>query len=117
MLNVFVKTNEIDFSGDTDFQQPGVNKTPSEDINKFLLVTSDFGNEIPGELNLYGMDGKSNSASFRRKLDAIFKNIIRNQNPIEFLFKNLKHFDAQNSVISNLIKEIDIGKKKDLSKF
>ena len=109
--------NEIDFSGDTDFQQPGVNKTPSEDINKFLLVTSDFGNEIPGELNLYGMDGKLNSASFRRKLDPIFKNIIRNQNPMEFLFKNLKHFDAQNSVIGNLIKEIDIVKKKDLSKF
>ena len=109
--------NEIDFSGDIDFQQPVVNKTLSEDINKFVLATSDFGNKIPGELNLYRMGGKLNSASFRRKLDPIFKNVIRNQNPIEFLFKNLKHFDAQNSVIGNLIKEIDICKKKDLSKF
>ena len=106
----------IDFSGDTDFQQSVVNKTPSEDIKKFLLVTSDFGNKIQGELNLYGTDGKLNSASFRRKLDPISKNVIRNQNSIEFLFKDLKHFDAQNSVIGNLIKEIDIGKKKDLSK-
>ena len=106
----------IDFSEDTDFQQSIVNKTPSEDVKKFLLTTSDFGNEIQGELNLYRMDGKLNSAIFRRKLDPISKNVIRNESPIEFLFKNLKHFDAQNPVIGNLIKEIDIGKKKDLSK-
>ena len=80
------------------------------------MVTSDFGNKIQGELNLYGVDGKLNSASFRRKLDPISKNAIRKQNSIEFLFKDLKHFDAQNPVIGNLIKEIDIGKKKDLSK-
>ena len=80
------------------------------------MTTSDFGNEIQGELNLYRMDGTLNSAIFRRKLDPISKNVIRNESPIEFLFKNLKHFDAQNPVIGNLIKEIDIGKKKDLSK-
>ena len=44
--------DEIDFSGNTDFQQSIVNNTPSEDIKKFLLATSDFGNEIQGELNL-----------------------------------------------------------------
>ena len=106
----------IDFSEDTDFQQSIVNKTPSKDVKKFLLTTSDFGNEIQGELNLYRMDGKLKSAIFRRKLDPISKNVIRNESPIEFLFKNLKYFDAQNPVIGNLIKEIDIGKKKDLSK-
>ena len=62
------------------------------------------------------MDGKLDSATFRRKFDPISKNVIRNQNPMELLFKDLKHFDAQNPVIGNLIKEIDIGKKKDLSK-
>ena len=106
----------IDFSEDTDFQQSIVNKTPSEDVKKFLLTTSDFGNEIQRELNLYRMDGKLNSAIFRRKLDPISKNVFRNESPTEFLFKNLKHFDAQNPVIGNLIKEMDIGKKKDLSK-
>ena len=108
--------NGTDFSGDTDFQQSIINKTLSEDVKKLLLATSDFGNKIQGELNLYGTDRKLNSASFRRKLDPISKNVIRNQNPIEFLFKHLKHFDAQNPVIGNLIKEIEIGKKKDLSK-
>ena len=100
-----------DFSGDTDFQQSIVNKTPSEDIKKFLLATSDFGNKIQGELNIYEIDGKLNSASFRRKLEPISKNVI-----IEFLFKDLKRFDEQNPVIGNLIKEIDIPEKKDLSK-
>ena len=39
-----------------------------------------------------------------------------NQNLIDFLFKELKHFDVQNPLIGNLIMEIDIGKKKHLSK-
>ena len=33
---------------------------------------------------------------FGRKPYAISKNVIRNQNPIELLFKDSKHFDAQN---------------------
>ena len=32
------------------------------------------------------------------------------------MFKDLKDFDAQNPVIGSLIREVDIGKKKDLSK-
>ena len=39
-----------------------------------------------------------------------------NQNLIDFLFKDLKHFVVQNPLIVNLIMEIDIGKKKHLSK-
>ena len=46
-----------------------------------------------------------------------FKKNIKNQNPVELLFKDVKHFDAQNSVIGSLIREVDIGKKKDFSKF
>ena len=57
-----------------------------------------------------------NEASFRRKLDPISRNIIKNQNPIEQLFKDVKHFDAQNPVIGYLIREFNIG-KKGLSKF
>ena len=33
------------------------------------------------------------------------------------LLKDLKVFDTQNPVIGNLLREVDIGKKKDLSKF
>ena len=52
-----------------------------------------------------------NEVSHRRKLDSISKNIIKNQNPIELLLKDVKHFDAQNPVIGSLIREVDIGKK------
>ena len=36
----------IDFSHDTDFQQEIVKNTPSEDVKKYLLPTSEFGNKI-----------------------------------------------------------------------
>ena len=41
---------------------------------------------------------------------------MKNQNTIELLFKDVKHFDAQNRVIASLIQEVDIGRKKDQSK-
>ena len=43
----------IDFSQDNDFQQQLVNNPLSEDVKKFLLATSNFGEEIQGELDLY----------------------------------------------------------------
>ena len=36
---------------------------------------------------------------------------------MELLFKDVKHFDAQNLVIGSLIWEVGIGRKKYLSKF
>ena len=117
----------MDFSSDTDIQQEIVKNAPSEDVNKFLLATSEFGQEIHEEINLYVTNNRLNEASFRQKLDPISKNIIKNQNPVDLLFKDLKHFDTQNpvemlfkdlkhcdtqnSVIDNLIREVDIGKK------
>ena len=107
----------IDFSTDTDFQQQLVSETTSEDVKKFLLATSEFGEEIQGEIDLYVTNSRLNEASFKRKLDPVSKNILKNQNPIELLFKDIKHFDAQNPVIGSLIRKADIGKKKYLSKF
>ena len=86
----------------------------SKDAKKFLLATSNFGEEIQGELYLYVTNNRLNEASFRRRLDPISKNIIRDKNPIELLFKDVKHFDAQNPVIGSLIKEVGVGKKKRL---
>ena len=84
----------------------------SKDVKKFVLANSDFGEEIQGELDLYVTNNRLNKASFRRRLDPISKNIIGNKNPIELLFKDVKHFDAQNPVIGFLIKEVDISEKK-----
>ena len=107
----------IDFSSDTDFQQGIVWNAPSEDVKTLLLATSEFGHDMQGEIDLYVTNNRLNKATFRRNLDPISKNIIKNQNPSELLFKDLKHFDTQNPVIGNLIREFDIGKKKALSKF
>ena len=89
----------------------------SEDVKKFLLATSNFGEEIQRELDLYVTNNRLDKASFRRGLNPISKNIIRNKNSIKLLLKDVKHFDAQNLVIGSLIKEVDVGKKKDSSKF
>ena len=89
----------------------------SEDVKTFLLATSNFGEQIQGELDLYVTSTRLNEASFRRRLDLISKNIIRNKNSIELLLKDVNHFDAQNPVIGCLIKKFDVGKKKDLSNF
>lgn len=123
LLGNFVQTfytdwlDGIDFSSDTDFQQEIVKNGLRKDVKKFLLATCEFGQEIQGEIDLYVTNDRLNEAIFSRKLDLVLKNIIKNQNPFESLFKDLEHFDTQNPVIENLIREIDIGKKKDLSKF
>ena len=85
----------------------------SKDVKNFLLSTSDFGEEIQGELDLYITNGRLNEASFRRRLDPISKNIIQNKNPIELSFlKDVKYFYAQNLVIGSLIKEVGADKEK-----
>ena len=52
-----------------------------------------------------------NNASFRQKLDPISKNILRKQNPVEFVFEDISIFDAENAVAGFLLKELDVGKK------
>ena len=71
-----------DFSQHNDFQQQLVNNPLSEDFKKFLLATTDFGEEIQGELDLYVTNKRLNEAIFRRRIDSISKNIIKNENPI-----------------------------------
>ena len=65
----------IDFSQETDFQQQLVNEPLSEDVRNFILATSDFGEEMQGEQDLYGTINRLNEASFRRRLEPISKNI------------------------------------------
>ena len=63
------------------------------------------------------INNRLNEVSFRQKLDPISKNMIKNHNPIGLLFNDVKHFDVQNPLIGSLVKELDIGEKKGLSKF
>ena len=61
----------IDFSQDNDFQQQLVNNPLSKDVKKFLLATSNFGEEIQEKLDIYVTNNRLNDASFRKRLDPI----------------------------------------------
>ena len=41
----------IDFSRDIDFQQKILKNTPRKDVKQYLLATSEFGQEIQGEID------------------------------------------------------------------
>ena len=94
----------IDFSLDTDFQGNIVSQAPIEDVKIFLLATSEFGEENQAEIDLYVTNDRLGEASFRRKLDPMSKSIIRNQNPVMLVFKDifLRTFDVRNLKIGSL---------------
>ena len=84
---------------------------PSEDVKKYLLATSDFSKGIQNDINNYVTRDRINSSSFRQKLDPIAKNIIRRQNPVELVFEDVSTFDAKNSIVGSLLRELDVSKK------
>ena len=95
----------IDFSLDADFQGNIVSQAPIEDVKIFLLATSEFGEENQAETDLYVTNDRLGEASFRRKLDPMSKSIIRNQNPVMLVFKDifLRTFDVRNLKIGSLL--------------
>ena len=90
---------------------------PSEDVQKYILVTSDFAKGVQTDINHYVTRDRINNASFRQKLDLISKNILRRQNPIELVFEDISTFDVEDPVVGSLLKELDFGKKDLASEF
>ena len=90
---------------------------PKEDVQKYLLATSDFAKSMQTDINYYVTRDRINDASFRQKLDPISKNILRRQNPLELVFEDISTFDAENPIIGSLLREIDIKKKQSDSDF
>ena len=56
---------------------------PKEDVQKYILATSDFAKSIQTDINHYVTRDRINNASFRQRLDPISENILRRQNPLE----------------------------------
>ena len=102
---------EIDAVIDSGFQRKIIFEAPNENVRNHLLATTEFGQEIQSDIDLHITRDRLNQASFRRNFDPIAKSIIRNQNPLELVFKNFKHFDGRNPVIGSLIRKVDVGKK------
>ena len=90
---------------------------PKEDVQKYILATSDFAKSIQTDINHYVTRERINDTSFRQKLDPISKNILRRQNPLELVFEDISTFDAENPIVGSLLREIDISKKQSDSDF
>ena len=63
---------------DSDFYGRIANDSnlPLEDMQKYILVTSDFTKGIQTDINHYVTKDRINNASFHQKLDPISKNIL-----------------------------------------
>ena len=90
---------------------------PKEDVQKYILATSDFAKSIQTDINNYVTRDRINDASFRQRLDPINRNILRRQNPLELVFEDISTFDAENPIVGSLLREIDIKKKQSDSDF
>ena len=97
----------------SDFYEQITNdyNTPSEDVQKYILATSDFTNGMQTDINHYVTKDRINNASFRQKLDLISKNILRRQNSLELVFDDISTLDAGNPIVGSLLKEVDVVKK------
>ena len=83
---------------------------PKEDVQKYILTTSDFAKSIQTDINHYVTRDRINDVSFRQRLDPISKNILRRQNPLELVFEDISTFDAENSIVGSLLREIVLKK-------
>ena len=90
-----------------------------EDLQKFILATSDLGNELQEDINeITGGDEKFNNAVLRRALDLKNNDLFRNPQAITLLFNDVEKFHQQNPIIGKLASQINVSKlsEKDLTK-
>ena len=83
-------------------------------MKKWLLATSDCGNEIQEDLNaIVGHDEKFNNAIVRHSLDLKDEAVFRNPNPLNITFHDMKKFDLVNPVIGKLATQVKASKLTD----
>ena len=90
-----------------------------QDLKKWLLATSEYGNEIQKDLNaIFGYDEKFNNAIVRHALDLKDSAIFRNPNLLNVTFLDVKKFDMTNPIIGKLAAQIKANKlsNEDLTK-
>ena len=85
---------------------------PKDDVQKYLLTTSDFAKSIQTDINHYVTTrGRINNASFRQKLDPISRNIVQRQNPLELFFRDISTFDVEIPLLAHCCESLMWGKK------
>ena len=105
--------NNVDNFIGSDFYGKIANDSniPAEDMQTYILTTSDFAKGIQSDINHYLTKDRINNASFQQKLHPISKNIFRWQNPLELAFEDICTFDSENPIVGSLLRELDVGKK------
>ena len=82
-----------------------------EDLKKWLLATSDYGNKLQEDLNaIVGCDEKFNNAIVRHALDLKNAGIFQNPNPLNLTYRDVKKFDLQNPIIRKLPTQVKASK-------
>ena len=82
-----------------------------DDLKKWLLATSNYGNEIQQDLNaIVGHDEKFNNAIVRHALDLKDEAIFCKLNPINVTFSDMKKIDQINPVIGKLASQVKESK-------
>ena len=99
--------DRVDTSSDFYLNIANGANNPKEDVQKYLLATSDFAKSMQTDINLHVTRDR---ISFRQRLDPISKNILRRQNPLELVFKDISTFDAENPIVGSLLRKVDIKK-------
>ena len=83
----------------------------SNDLKKWLLATSDFGQEIQEDINtVIGHNENFNSAVIRCALDLKNAGTFKNPNPLAVTFCDIKKFDVQNPTIGKITNQIKASK-------
>ena len=67
-------------------------KLPSENVQKYLLPTSNFSKGMRDNINPYVTRNRTNNAWFRQKLDPIAKSILRGKDPLELVSQDISTF-------------------------
>ena len=85
-----------------------------DDLKKWLLATSDYGDETQEDLNtIVGYDEKFNNAIVKHGLDLKNEAIFHNPNPLNVTFQDVKKFDLVNPVIGKLATQVKPSKLTD----
>ena len=85
-----------------------------DDLKKWLLATSDYGQELQEDLNaIVGYNEKFNNAIVRHALDTKNAGIIHNPNPLNLTFRDVKKIDLQNPVLGKTATQVQACKLTD----
>ena len=81
------------------------------DLEKWLLATSDYGRELQEDLNaVASYHEKFNNAIVRHVLDRKDASVMKNPNPLNLTFRDAKKLDMQNPIIGKVSTQVKASK-------